>query len=562
MQSAEVDLGPFFRLGIDAIRDIYDETEKNQNIKEVILNHFDENIDAADVSTIIDAIVILIRISTDFDHFLTLTEPYHDFISKIMNGRVSPPTKLPAHNDVQESISKPRRRVQALKEKPTTFLDSIDSMPTSETVRKRVRAALRNPNNRLFSFCEFFYPDIDVLHYFSSDFVIQVNELDPILPYIKLNRLEWAVVKNQLGRMRRFTNNLITGELAAIKEYRDVIRAKQESIQSLPGFSRFLTPPPLLQVGTLVLAIHPTTQEPTPGFVISDPLNHHYKIRFYDGVVDPVVDHQIMSAHSVAESLSRIGEINRKQYATYLCENSRTTPIRPTFKRYMPAVESTTSLDTQNIVEKLGKVQYLLRLKKEALDAIDALVAMKSIATAEESHCINCKIAWIFSDIVGGINNALFRTDMGQLVAQSDEASVMNSLSQRLHYTAVDIDSSVQKAVADNFSVGACSFFALCDEVLRWRNHFLINVDLCTSEHYRRTLIHYQQQKKSAFIEAVIRCFVLVQQIAFVPLLQYESELVLVCVLGDLETLCDTDPLKEQFSKFQAIIRSLVLSLY
>jgi hypothetical protein len=70
---------------------------------------------------------------------------------------------------------------------------------------------------------EFFYPNIDYGYFSKNEFVECLNDYN-LKNVDKLTKYEWNIIRNLLGKPRRFSDSFLKFERENLKKYRELVR--------------------------------------------------------------------------------------------------------------------------------------------------------------------------------------------------------------------------------------------------------------------------------------------------------------------------------------------------
>ncbi|KAK9868217.1 hypothetical protein WJX84_002502 [Apatococcus fuscideae] len=150
--------------------------------------------------------------------------------------------------------------------------DPMEPMRESEV---RLRRML-GPRARRWALYEFFCSALDRPWLMRSELQEFLHHLG--LPFTRLLRPEWALLRSALGQPRRLSLAFLRQERAKLEAYREAVRAKYEEV-GLGNETPADLPKPLW-VGQAVTARHPITRQIHEGSVLTVNPNH-YRVQFF-----------------------------------------------------------------------------------------------------------------------------------------------------------------------------------------------------------------------------------------------------------------------------------------
>ncbi|CAH8299612.1 unnamed protein product [Eruca vesicaria subsp. sativa] len=194
---------------------------------------------------------------------------------------------------LKKSLQERAKSSEATYDKPHRY----ETNSKHELLKQQVSTSLSCPLVRRRCIYEWFYSAIDYPWFAKMEFIDFLNHVG-LDHSPRLTRLEWSVIKNSLGRTRRFSEKFIQEEREKLKQYRESARKHYTELRAgarevLPR--DFAQP---LSVGNRVIAIHPKTREVRDGKILTV---YHNKcnVMFDDLGVDVVMDSDIMPLNPV-----------------------------------------------------------------------------------------------------------------------------------------------------------------------------------------------------------------------------------------------------------------------
>lgn len=151
---------------------------------------------------------------------------------------------------------------------------------------------------RRFCYYEWFYPTVDQPYLRRNDFFECLAELG-FGEVTHLTRLEWGVLRQKMGRPRRFSPAFIRQERRKLHEYRRDVRSLQQGRVPKRGRDLPQLVPPKLAVGQQVIVFHPVLKELLVGSILTMD-GAQYRVQFERPEVESAVveDIHVMPLYS------------------------------------------------------------------------------------------------------------------------------------------------------------------------------------------------------------------------------------------------------------------------
>jgi hypothetical protein len=101
--------------------------------------------------------------------------------------------------------------------------ENNESNQKYRTLSNRLIHSLGQSNMANFLSYEFFYPNIDYGYFSKNEFVECLNDYN-LKNVDKLTKYEWNIIRNLLGKPRRFSDSFLKFERENLKKYRELVR--------------------------------------------------------------------------------------------------------------------------------------------------------------------------------------------------------------------------------------------------------------------------------------------------------------------------------------------------